>query len=378
MARLPIPGSDQGSWGNILNDYLSQSLNADGTIKNAVIGAGQIADNAITSAKIADGSISAAKLAVDVTNTRSDIRSFQIFYAPPNTMNGKYSDDYAAASLARYDDVVLGTGLEDPGNTYYTSTKNIIQKLAGLSPNTVVWGYVNTGVTTGNLSLATLQMQIDQWITIGAKGIFLDTFGYDYQVPRSRQTSILNYIHSKNIGAIINVWNADDALSANVDATYNPTGAPTAANSNDILLLESWICNSDTYASPYYATISDVKTRGDKAVAYRNSLGIRIYAANTMLHTGTSDATIDNYRGVSEGLARAWRLDGTGLSASTYSSTGSDSGIIRPRFSQYRDIELRKSGPYILNGGWTSIEAPDLGITINYDPGTSTFNWQQI
>jgi len=378
MARLPVPGSDQGSWGDILNDYLSQSLNTDGTLKSGVVGATQIASNAITGSKIADGSITNAKLAASTTSSNSGIRSFQIFYAQPNTMSGRFSDDYAAASLARYDDVVLGTGLEDPGNTYYTSTKNIIEKLASLSPSTVVWGYINVGVTTGNLSLATLQMQVDQWITAGAKGIFLDTFGYDYQVPRARQTSILNYIHSKNIGAIINVWNADDALSANVDATYNPTGAPTVANSSDVLLLESWVCNSDAYSSPYYATISDVKTRGDKAIAYRTGLGIRIYAANIMLHTGTSDATIDNYRGVSEGLARAWRLDGTALSASNYSSTGSDSGVIRPRFSQYQNIPLRQSGTYILNGGWTTIEAPDLGITINYDPGTSTFDWQQI
>ena len=37
MARLPIPGSDQGSWGQILNDYLSQSHNTDGTIKPGVV-----------------------------------------------------------------------------------------------------------------------------------------------------------------------------------------------------------------------------------------------------------------------------------------------------------------------------------------------------
>lgn len=37
MARLPIPGSDQGSWGQILNDYLAQSHNSDGTIKSGVV-----------------------------------------------------------------------------------------------------------------------------------------------------------------------------------------------------------------------------------------------------------------------------------------------------------------------------------------------------
>jgi hypothetical protein len=33
MTRLPIPGSDDGTWGNILNDFLAQEHNADGTLK---------------------------------------------------------------------------------------------------------------------------------------------------------------------------------------------------------------------------------------------------------------------------------------------------------------------------------------------------------
>src|SRR5579884_4251649 len=37
MSRLPTPGSDDGTWGNILNDYLSQSLNTDGTLKDTAV-----------------------------------------------------------------------------------------------------------------------------------------------------------------------------------------------------------------------------------------------------------------------------------------------------------------------------------------------------
>lgn len=35
MARLPVPGKDDGQWGDILNDYLSQAHEADGSIKDA-------------------------------------------------------------------------------------------------------------------------------------------------------------------------------------------------------------------------------------------------------------------------------------------------------------------------------------------------------
>lgn len=37
MARLPQPGSDQGTWGEILNDYLSQVHNSDGSLKHDII-----------------------------------------------------------------------------------------------------------------------------------------------------------------------------------------------------------------------------------------------------------------------------------------------------------------------------------------------------
>jgi hypothetical protein len=40
MARLPSPGSDNGTWGTLLNDFLSVAHNADGTLKDAATIAG--------------------------------------------------------------------------------------------------------------------------------------------------------------------------------------------------------------------------------------------------------------------------------------------------------------------------------------------------
>ena len=34
-ARLPTPGSDDGTWGDVLNDFLNVEHNADGTLKKA-------------------------------------------------------------------------------------------------------------------------------------------------------------------------------------------------------------------------------------------------------------------------------------------------------------------------------------------------------
>ncbi len=406
MARLPVPGGDANAWGDVLNEFLLQAHNADGSVKNigvtlggdlsgtaasaqivaGAVGASELAagavttakiqDGAVTAVKIADGVITAAKLAPGAATANTGLRSLLIYYAPPNVINGRFDNDYAAAVLARYDDVVLGTGLQDPGSPYYASTTAIIQKVAALSPDTVIWGYIDCGVTTGNLPLATLQTHIDQWTAIGARGIFCDVIGYAYQVPRSRQNDIITYIHGKGVGATLNVFNPDEVLSSAVNATYNPSGTATAADDRDVLLLESWVCNSDAYSTPHYATFSDVKTRGDAARAYRDSLGIRLFAANIIEHSSRTESQIKEYRDISEALARVWRLDGSGLAASTYASTGSDVGLVRPRFSSLRATPLRPAAPYILNGPWTEVEAPDLGLLVHYEAGTHT--WTQL
>lgn len=396
MARLPVPQSDDGQWGDILNEFLLETHDASGVLKADSVNSTQIVtsaitgpkiaansistakvqDSAITTPKIADGSITAAKLAASAAQSADGLRSLLIFYAPPGNVNVRFDNDYAAGVLARHDDIVLGSGLQDPSSVDYANTTAVIQKVMALNPDAVIWGYIDPGVSTGNYPLSTLQTHIDQWVAIGAQGIFCDVMGYDYLISRARQNAILDYIHSKGVGAIINAFNPDDVFSSAVNATYNPAGTPTTANSSDVYLLESWVCNSDAYTAPYYATFSDIKTRGDKARTYRTSLGIRIFATNILEHSSRTDNEIDEYRGVCEAMARAFRLDGSGLAVSSYASTGSDITKVHARFPLLRSNPLRPSAPYILNGAWTIIEAPDLGITINYSAGTH--NYQQL
>lgn len=71
MSRLPKPGSDAGTWGGILNDFLGVSHDADGSLKPAAVtAAGAVStsdsrltdqrtplDDSVTSAKIVDGTI---------------------------------------------------------------------------------------------------------------------------------------------------------------------------------------------------------------------------------------------------------------------------------------------------------------------------------
>lgn len=53
MARLPQPGADQGQWGDILNDYLSQAHTSAGAIKDGSITEAQL--DAAVQAKLNSG-----------------------------------------------------------------------------------------------------------------------------------------------------------------------------------------------------------------------------------------------------------------------------------------------------------------------------------
>ncbi len=57
MARLPTPGSDNGTWGGILNDFLSQAHKADGTLKDNVVTSNVIAPNSVTKADVGLGNV---------------------------------------------------------------------------------------------------------------------------------------------------------------------------------------------------------------------------------------------------------------------------------------------------------------------------------
>ncbi|MGB4768214.1 MAG: hypothetical protein WBP22_03060 [Candidatus Saccharimonas sp.] len=57
MARLPQPGGDAGNWGSILNDFLSQSHNVDGTIKTDAVSETQLAPSVVTKLNTIDSAV---------------------------------------------------------------------------------------------------------------------------------------------------------------------------------------------------------------------------------------------------------------------------------------------------------------------------------
>lgn len=86
MTRLPNVGGDDGTWGDVLNDFLAQSHKEDGTLKADTVGPQQLKSNSVTAAAIASGSVSNAKIANGAVG-RSQIS------------NGAIDEDHLATDL---------------------------------------------------------------------------------------------------------------------------------------------------------------------------------------------------------------------------------------------------------------------------------------
>lgn len=68
MARLPVPGSDAGNWGTLLNEYLEVSHDTGGALKSSVVANAQVSTGAAISAdKLANGTTNVIMTATERT-----------------------------------------------------------------------------------------------------------------------------------------------------------------------------------------------------------------------------------------------------------------------------------------------------------------------
>lgn len=207
-----------------------------------------------------------------------------IYYGWPSAVNGSGGNVETAVNTYKvYDLLVFGQGLENESHPDHANTVSIINH-ADMA-NTSVFGYVDA-----LLDLDDIQEKIDLWASMGVKGIFVDQFGYDFGVSRSKQRTIIWSIHHSNSGntntklrAFVNGWNADDVFSSNVDPVYNPTGKDTRLNSNDWYLAESFAVMNGNYDDNDLDenTVKDWQDKAIKLVNYRNQRGTKIAAIST-------------------------------------------------------------------------------------------------
>jgi hypothetical protein len=75
MPRLPVPGSDDGIWGDLLNEFLGVSHTGDGTLKANSVYLGALQANSVSNTKLQDGAVTASKLDTSNMPTSSQVLS---------------------------------------------------------------------------------------------------------------------------------------------------------------------------------------------------------------------------------------------------------------------------------------------------------------
>lgn len=237
MPRLPIPGDDAGTWGGILNDFLSIELNSDGTLKKApqITTALNTANSALSTAgtalqpgaNISDltndaGFTSNAGTVTSIGLTGTD--GIEIDSGSPVSSNGSIQLGVNAANLRTHINVADGaqvntvlsvntkTGgvvinpddLDDTGTVHKFVTASDISKLAGIEPGADV-------TDSANVNAAGATMNADTNVSGNAWVLDEDNFASNSDTKVPTQQSVKTYV--------------DDAMASGApDATASTKG----------------------------------------------------------------------------------------------------------------------------------------------------------
>ncbi len=197
-----------------------------------------------------------------------------VYYAWPSVINGATTLDQAAAALGQYDYVILGDGLQVDTHPDYTNTVALIAHPA--MADTKVFGYVDLGVSTQNLTATEYKLRMLWWSDIGADGIFLDDFGYDFGVTRDRQNDAVDFAHALPLPVIVNAWDPDHAFARTADPTYNPRETRAALQAGDFYFSESFMVQEGAFVDGAFW-----REKADKIDRYRQSFGIEVLSVTT-------------------------------------------------------------------------------------------------
>ena len=215
-------------------------------------------------------------------------RNSGVYYGIPSLVNGSGGDtDLAAEEFNNFRFIVYPDGLESSGHPDYNNAYIIATNLHTGTNNTKIFGYVPIGLAPNgeDLTLSQISNRIYQWYnnyTPYIDGIFLDEFGYDYNVTRERQNKAVDWVHNYGLKVIANGWNPDHCLALVDDpgfpnSTYNSNLEPTHISNGDYYCYENWVWYSSNGGNADWEDKDLWKDKAYKVFKYKESLGINIF-----------------------------------------------------------------------------------------------------
>lgn len=282
-----------------------------------------------------------------------------IYYGSPKEVNSANDDlAQAAGEFATFDLLVLADGLQHPNHVEYTETLAIISQL--MLSGTAVYGYVDMGVTSQNLPLATAQDYVDEWQTMGVAGIFWAHAGYEYGVDRVRQNSLIDYTHGQSLTVFINAWQASDVFSDTPTTTHLQAG--------DWYLAESHPLTDGTFAD-----LDFWWQKSQELATYRAQTGVKIATMSTGNDGYTGWANQDAFR-QPLWATYLFGFDAFGFTNPAYSATdasGSQANRLRLLPDVVTDVGSTFLGAPVATSATTYTRQTDKGLIEVFGDSTS-------
>ena len=201
-------------------------------------------------------------------------KSLLIYYGFPSIINNAKTIDEAIDIFKVYDYIILGDGLSSQSHSDYFNTLKIVSDTK--MQDSKVFGYIDAGVTTQNLSISQIKTRINNWKEIGVEGIFLDDFGFDFKVSRNRQNVIIDYVHLSGLKVIANAWNPDDVFEDLCDEKLNTESEESHLNKDDFFLIESYQVRLSQYEE-----LKQWQNRSNTVKRYQDEIGFKVLSTTT-------------------------------------------------------------------------------------------------
>ena len=194
-----------------------------------------------------------------------------LFYGDPAKINNSATADDAVKIYSEYDIVIFNGNIEEPEHRYHSDTAYICSKLKEINPSIKIFGYIHShdpsiadnGSSQPFLTIEVVNDKIQKWKNlIGATGIFLDAFGYDYSVSRARQRELVSAVKSHGMNAIVNSWMPDYVFSnknfvSSGGFQANPELLPSLVDENDYYIFENHVYRNGYYTGTQEANDSE-------------------------------------------------------------------------------------------------------------------------
>lgn len=238
-----------------------------------------------------------------------------IYYGWPSAVNVSGGNVSSAVSVFnQFDIIVLGNTLQNTGHPDYTKTLQIIDNL--VKNGKKVYGYIPTGNREGDTRFTSeqLKQETDKWKVMGVTGIFADEFEIGYNVDRTRQNVLVDYVHSAGLSVIANGYDVESVLG----------GKNVKLGAGDYYFLESFGIRYGNHV-PIDSTIK----RGNLARDYKKKFGTGIISGGR-----DSNVKLDNSTPGSNKFLHAYyanllfNFEGFSYSDQDYSASGNNNANV--------------------------------------------------